>query len=111
MFDKEKIDLELLKYAINEILSSLLKSGKRFIPLEHDYYWEINENELYKPEQDVKEITLGQLHDDWDFVNALIQDMKNDISDNSVRCPIMLMHVWPLLRYIYHKEVLRLDKA
>lgn len=107
MFDKENIDIELLKYAINEILDHVIKTQGKHIQLEHDLYWEIIEEQIYNIDHSPSEINISQLYDDWEFANSLIKDMRND-GDKALREPIMLMHLWPLLRYIYHKHVLSL---
>lgn len=61
--------------------------------LEHDFYHDFFTGmEIYNPY--VKpESGLGQLYDDWEFLQPLLKDKESSL-------PLMFIHVAPLLRYI-----------
>lgn len=102
------IDLKKLKYAVNEILDSMIKNNHLgIIELQHDFYWDFLKLEsLYDPTKDPSDFGLGQLYDDWEFVQSVIESMEEDPEDESARDPIMLMHIWPLIRYFYDRSIM-----
>ena len=102
----KEIELSELKRAIDMIFNHIqndLKTTK--IRLDHDYYASLDVKEKFEVmsvKDDRKflknfDIGLGQLYDDWDFLESMMQD-------NSA-VTFMFEHVAPLLRYIAYKTV------
>ena len=48
------------------------------LDVENDFYWDITEKELYNPYVEPKDITLGQLSDDWAELS------RTDFSENMI---------------------------
>lgn len=66
-----KVNIEEI-HKITTILFSKLKEQKgNEIELENDFYWDISSDELYKPYDEPKNISLGQLSDDLNEVQRL----------------------------------------
>ena len=53
------------------LLSKLRESKGNEIELKNDYYWDIDESELYNPYENPKDIGLGQLSFDLDDILRL----------------------------------------
>ena len=66
------------------------------ISMDQDYYWNIPSAALYDMDNDPKDIDVGQLSDDLDFLLKLPPDKDQAIS-------LMFIHLAPLLRYIGEK--------
>lgn len=59
-----KVNIDELQQIIHFLLSKLKEQKGNEIELENDFYWDISSDELYKPYDDPKSISLGQLSDD-----------------------------------------------
>lgn len=72
--DLKKVTLSLLSY--------LEEKGVDTIHIPYDYYWHIPVNEIYRPYQKPSDLNLGQLCDDWQGLQKVING-ENDplISD------------------------------
>jgi hypothetical protein len=90
------VNISELRRIINALLLHAEKTRGPELRLDHDYYWDINNPELYdtgKRPGEIKEI--GSLGDDWEF----LYDMRE--ADMEAEGPYqMLVHVAPLLRYL-----------
>jgi hypothetical protein len=55
---------------MEQMISIILRQYKEFyadeIEMKNDFYWKLDENELYAPNMEPRDFSLGQLTDDWD---------------------------------------------
>ena len=75
-----EIKLSDIKKAIEMLLASLDEEGKDAIELEVDYFWEIDLNDIYNPYVEPTDLTLGQLSDNWKFLQLLLKGERGVIS-------------------------------
>lgn len=66
-----KVNIDELQKITLLLLSNLREQMGNEIELENDFYWDISSNELYKPYDEPKDISLGQLSDDLMEVQKL----------------------------------------
>jgi hypothetical protein len=67
-----KVKIDDIEKVTLLLLSKLKESKGNEIELNNDFYWDISEEELYNPYQEPKNITLGQLSDDLEEIQRLI---------------------------------------
>jgi hypothetical protein len=86
-------DLQEVTNAIFDQLRSDLKSGE--VVLGKDSYWEVGPDEMYdfSCAPDGTKLHVGQLYDDWDFLQKILNDKDQAVTP-------MFMHLAPILRYI-----------
>ena len=69
---------------LKSIFSLLLKSLEAYyregIDIDVDYYWDIDFKELYDPYNEPKNITIGQLDEDWGNLLKLLDNRHDVIS-------------------------------
>jgi hypothetical protein len=65
------------------LLSKIKESNGNEVEINNDFYWDIDDNELYNPYEEPKDITLGQLSHDMEELqrlnesdDAIIYDLK-----------------------------------
>ena len=68
-----KVNIDEIQKITSLLLLKLKKSVGNEIEINNDYYWDISNEELYNPYEEPKNITLGQLSDDLDEINRLLQ--------------------------------------
>lgn len=93
---KREINLTVLKSAVNAVLDHLMEDlgiENFAIEDERDSYWECPYPEMYDVSMLPSNLTVGQLSDDFDFVELVRRGQSADVSYN-------LVHIAPLLRYI-----------
>lgn len=77
---KEVLDvLTLLSKKINE------NFGDEIILSSQDYYWQLDLDEKYNVLQDPKDLTIGQISDDWSELKRLLINDDDAISYDLVR--------------------------
>jgi hypothetical protein len=92
-----KADLvQILKHLVNDIESS----GNEQFTLQYDYYWSIPTDSLYQVQNDPQDLTIGNLHDEW---NWLMEVAKGKRPLGTVE----LKWISALLRYMTDKAILR----
>jgi hypothetical protein len=74
-----KINIDELQLILSQLLSRLKESKGADIELNNDFYWDIPSEELYNPYQEPKELTLGQLSDDWQEIKRLTDNQLDSI--------------------------------
>jgi hypothetical protein len=88
------INIGQLRVIIDSILAHIENDLQiKEVELSEDYYWNIADDVLYMGENEEKEITVGSLSDDLEFLMPLIHDKDRAFS-------LMLIHVAPILRYL-----------
>ncbi len=66
--------LDILKEKLEDNFESIIKVE------EEDFYWQISQEQLYNPIEEPKELTLGQLSDDWSELSRLLDKKEIPIS-------------------------------
>ena len=72
MDNKMKICIDEIQKVTSLLLSRLKERRGNIIEITNDYYWDISDEELYIPYEEPKNITLGQLSDDIEEIQRLI---------------------------------------
>jgi len=68
------IKLVELRSIAERIFTYLEETGRKEFNIDEDYYWEISKEEIYNPVSDPKNLTLGQLSDDWERLTAIMRE-------------------------------------
>jgi hypothetical protein len=90
------IKISELRRIINALLVHAEKTRGPELRLDHDYYWDISNPELYDTTRRPEGITeAGSLGDDWEFLYNMRRE--NLEAEGPYQ---MLIHVAPLLRYL-----------
>ena len=63
------------------------------VEIKQDYYWDLQDDNLYDPANEPTELGLGQLYEDWQFLSAILVDKEQAVA-------LMLLHLAPILRYV-----------
>src|SRR6185312_15579741 len=88
------IDIEALRKVTNRIFDFIERDLQvKSVELFKNYYWSISEDLLYDMDQQPRELDVGSLVDDLDFVMAAERDPSQAI-------PLTLMHIAPLLQLL-----------
>jgi hypothetical protein len=72
MDNNMKISVDEIQKITSLLLSRLKESRGDEIEVTNDYYWDISDEELYNPYEEPKNITLGQLSDDIEEIQRLV---------------------------------------
>jgi hypothetical protein len=71
-----RIDVTDLRRMADILFDHLESLGERTIEIEDDYYWTIDEKQLYDPTQSPTDFSLGQLTDDWQELRKVLDSQK-----------------------------------
>lgn len=74
------IPLPALRAVTERLFQHLESLGVRSVDLDQDYYWHIDQEELYRPEKDPAKLSMGQLSDDWDELEKIRSGKSPPIS-------------------------------
>ena len=66
-----RIQVQELRVVTERLLKHLEDTGRQEFSVSEDYYWHVGQDELYDPTCDPKNLTLGQLSDDWKELAAI----------------------------------------
>lgn len=89
----EKIKTEDLKIIFNNLIEYIENDlDIKELPLDVDYYYDVDYDEKYNILSKPKEFSVGQLYDDWEFIKPVLQD-------KGLATPSMLMHLAKILEY------------
>lgn len=93
-----EIEIARLRQITNDLLTRLETNGTTKVELTSDYYWNVPPQQLYDSYDEPREFTMGQLSEDLDFVNEMI---------DGVRPPVTYGLVWigSLFRFLGEKIV------
>jgi hypothetical protein len=89
-----EIDLKDLQKIINRLLDHAIQThGISKVRLKQNFYWDIEEVELYDLDKNPSVHSVGSLKDDWEMVSSLL---------SSDRQPVVyqLTEVAPILRHV-----------
>jgi len=93
------IQIEHLREVLSMILDHIIHDLKvEAVPIQasQDFYWDMDQSDLYNVRNVKPVLDLGRLSDDWGF-------LANMSSDRGEAVALMLIHAAPLLRYIGEK--------
>lgn len=74
------INIDDLQKISNIMLDHLKEIGYEEIELQTDYYWFIDGDDLYNPASQPNDLTLGQLSDEWDNLQTVLDPSKYPIT-------------------------------
>ncbi len=74
-----KVKIDEIQEIVTRLLSNLKEQKGNEIELENDFYWDISSDEVYKPYDDPKTISLGQLSDDLTEIDRLFKSKDEAI--------------------------------
>ncbi len=88
-----QIDLAELKQVIDRLFNHIMETrGVKSFEFEKENYWNIPSRDVYESE-DPKELDIGSLSDDWEFLSKLLQPENQPVA-------YQLTQLAPLLRYL-----------
>lgn len=73
-----KISTEDLRRAAVLLLRHL--DGHREFEVSEDFYWEVPREQRYAPHAEPKELTLGQLTDDWSEISLMLSGEREPVA-------------------------------
>lgn len=74
---KMEVNLKELEQILHLLLLDFQRRNGNEMELKNDYYWDIDSRELYNPYEEPKNISLGQLTDDW-------ETLKNSVKSHNL---------------------------
>jgi hypothetical protein len=74
-----RISVAEIETTCEQLLRHLRAEGITEVEIEKDYYWSIPERALYDPTAQPKELTIGQLTDDWRELQRIRDGEKQPI--------------------------------
>lgn len=93
----DKIEIQTVREVVNAIFDFVQNElGVESLTLERNFYWSIDEEQLFNMDAPPTSHDVGSLLDDVEFVMAAHGDRKQAL-------PILLQHVAPLLRELGQK--------
>lgn len=75
-----KINVSELKTITEKLFSHLEEINQKSIEIPDDYYWDISEDERYDVENHPKDFSIGQLTEDWEFLQQIGKDNEHTIT-------------------------------
>jgi hypothetical protein len=67
----DTIEIKYLKELFNLVIEKLEKEYGNEISFSNDYYWSLDENEVYNPDEEPKDFSLGQISFDIENLERL----------------------------------------
>lgn len=72
MMEQARVDLRVLKAGVNRILDHITEDlGVTEIALEESLYWLVGYPERHDMSKDPRDLLVGDLRDDWEFVSTV----------------------------------------
>lgn len=69
-----EVTISELRSICNKLLQHIETSGYATINIERDFYWNIPRSLRYDSYEEPKELTIGQLSDDWAELQKILND-------------------------------------
>ena len=66
-----RVDLDTIEVAFAKIVARMREAGADAVDLSDDFYWFIPREERYNPHAAPRNMTMGQLTDDWNEVRKI----------------------------------------
>ena len=67
-----QIGIGELKRILELLADHIRNESGQTLTISEDYYWEVDERQLYNPTQDPDVFNLGQLSDDWQRLSKIL---------------------------------------
>ncbi|KQT28481.1 hypothetical protein ASG22_19970 [Chryseobacterium sp. Leaf405] len=75
-----KIQKEELKQVFFTLINKIDNLNEDEIYFQKDLYWNINDEELYNVYEEPKNITIGSIKEDWDFLQKILTSDREIIN-------------------------------
>jgi len=75
-----KVKVIELRAIADRLFAYLEETGRNEFEVSDDYYWAISKEEVYDPSKDPKDLTIGQLSDDWNELGAILKEERPPIA-------------------------------
>jgi len=79
MENKTEITNNDLKNILLALINKLEILGNSSFSLDKDLYWNIPDEELYNVYKDPKDISIGSIKEDWDFLQKILIEKREVI--------------------------------
>jgi hypothetical protein len=67
-----KLDLNELMSITQQLIDAFSANNGRVIDIDKDYYWSIDVAALYNPYEEPRDLSLGQLSEDWNSLKSAV---------------------------------------
>ena len=89
-----EINLVDLKKVINHLLDHIIETREiTSFELKNNFYWNIPSPDVYNVDIKPKELDIGSIHDEWEFLSDLLDNENQPVA-------YQLTELAPILRYI-----------
>ena len=88
-----KVSTEELRRAALALLQHVEQSGQKEFEIAEDFYWDIPAEKRYAPYEEPKELTMGQLSDDWSEVTQMVSGNREPVAYGLVWLAAVLRRV------------------
>lgn len=88
-----KVSLPELAQATSVIIKYLEESGRSEFQIDDDYYWNVPESTRYDNPEQPRELTVGQLSDDWGEIQAMISGERPAVGRSMVWLAAILRRI------------------
>jgi len=86
---KPEVKLAELRAIVNLIFDHIQTDLKiESIPLEQDMYWEVPDKQRLEMMAPPSDLHIGQLYDDWEFLQPFLKTVTRSIVNVNARCSI-----------------------
>jgi hypothetical protein len=88
-----KVRVDELRQLTEILFTHLEAEGRQEFDIDDDYYWVIPSEQRYNPLEAPKELTLGQLTDEWEWLSQVRQGQSEPIAYHLVWLSSVLCRV------------------
>ena len=88
-----KVSTDELRSAALVLLRHLDESGQKEFEIAEDFYWDVPAEKRYSPYDEPKELTIGQLSDDWSEVARMAGGNREPVAYGLVWLAAVLRRV------------------
>jgi hypothetical protein len=74
-----EIPIHQLKAVSTKLFGYLEAQGNDSVSIDEDYYWEVSDEDRYVVEK-TPELVVGQLSEDWEFLQKLLEPDREPLS-------------------------------
>ena len=69
-----KVDVEQLEAVWQTLIYNLKSKGVKEININESYYWMVSDEDLYDVYKEPKELTIGNLADEWPWLLGMVDE-------------------------------------
>jgi hypothetical protein len=74
-----KVSVQELQRAASILLKHLEETGQNVLEIPEDFYWDVPADRRYEQYNEPKQLTVGQLSDDWAEVNRITKGEREPL--------------------------------